>query len=171
MFFSFSWEEADVRLRGGRLRLLAVGSQWDLKLLQVDTEGAASVSLLHLQDCPTDRLLQTVREQDPSEYPRVCVCVCVINICNHRVCLSSGVCELQSLCVLSCVAGRCCVLMNCTWLLRWRWTQEELQMLSCCNIRRSDDISAAQQCVTMETLFVLSDSGLICILNQTAEHK
>lgn len=49
-------------------RLLAVGSEFDLKLLEVEAERSPSISLLCVSECPADRLLQTVREQEHSEY-------------------------------------------------------------------------------------------------------
>lgn len=61
---SFSWEEVSVH--GGRSsRLLAVGLQWNLKLLEV--ESASFVSLASVWECPAGDLLQTVREQDQGE--------------------------------------------------------------------------------------------------------
>ena len=51
----------------GGFRLLAVGSQWDLKLLEVETERSASISAPCVSECPADRLLQTVRQHDDGE--------------------------------------------------------------------------------------------------------
>lgn len=63
---SFSWEEVSVH--GGRSsRLLAVGLQWNLKLLEVESERSSSVSLASVWECPAGDLLQTVREQDQGE--------------------------------------------------------------------------------------------------------
>ncbi|XP_038561946.1 spatacsin-like [Micropterus salmoides] len=145
-YTDFFWEEASVHSRGvSSFRLLAVGSQCDLKLLEVEAERSASVSLLCVSECPADRLLQTVREQDP------------------------GVCELQSVRVLSFAAGRCCMLLNCDWLLQLQWqqTEEEPQTTSCCSIRRteSDRHTAVHHCVCRETLFILSSTGLISVYN------
>ncbi|XP_067446801.1 spatacsin isoform X2 [Thunnus thynnus] len=144
----FSWEEVSVHSRGvSNFRLLAVGSQCNLKLLEVETERPASISLLSVYEYPADRLLQTVREKD------------------HNVC------ELQSVCVLSFSAGRCCVLLNGAWLLQLQWqqTEEELQTLTCCNIRPTDSNrhSAVHHCVCRETLFILSSTGLISVCNIT----
>ncbi|GAA6229551.1 spatacsin-like [Lates japonicus] len=139
----FSWEEVSV----SSFRLLAVGSQFDLKLLEVVAERSPSISLLCVSECPADRLLQTIREQDHS------------------------VCELQSLLVLSFAAGRCCVLLNSDWLLQLQWQQveEQLQILSCCKVQLTDrDRNAAvHQCVCRETLFTLSSTGLISVCNIT----
>ncbi|XP_040893537.1 spatacsin isoform X2 [Toxotes jaculatrix] len=144
----FSWEEVTVHGQGiSSFRLLAVGSQCDLKLLEVKAEQPASISLLCVSECPADHLLQTVREQDHS------------------------VCELQSLRVLSFAAGRCCVLLNSDWLLRLQWqrVEKELQILSCSNIQLTDSNrhTAVDHCVCRETLFILSSTGLISVYNVT----
>lgn len=60
---SFCWEE--VPARGGLAKLLAAGAQGHLKLLEVDAEGGASVSLLW--ECSADQLLEVVREHDHGE--------------------------------------------------------------------------------------------------------
>uniref|UniRef100_A0A669F7L2 SPG11 vesicle trafficking associated, spatacsin n=1 Tax=Oreochromis niloticus TaxID=8128 RepID=A0A669F7L2_ORENI len=140
----FSWEEVSVHSRGvGGFRLLAVGSQGDLKLLEVRAERSAFISVLCVCECPADRLLQTVRDQDP------------------------GVSELQVVQVLSFVTGRCCVLLNSDWLLQLQWQQEEEepQTLSCCRVQLADgdSCSAVHHCVSMETLFALSSTGLISV--------
>ncbi|XP_073327338.1 spatacsin [Pagrus major] len=142
----FSWEEAVVHSRSlSSFRLLAVGAQGDLKLLEVEAERSASISLRRVCECPAGRLLQAVREQDP------------------------GVCELQSVRVLSFSAGRCCVLLNRDWLLQLQWqqTEEEPQTSSCCNIQPTDGDrrSAVHHCVCRDSLFVLSSSGLTSVYN------
>lgn len=64
---SFSWE--DVVVHGvSSFRLLAVGAQQNLKLLEVEAERAASISLLSLCEFPAERLLEVIREQDHGEY-------------------------------------------------------------------------------------------------------
>ncbi|KAL4003977.1 malate synthase [Sarotherodon galilaeus] len=140
----FSWEEVSVHSRGvGGFRLLAVGSQGDLKLLEVRAERSAFISVLCACECPADQLLQTVRDQDP------------------------GVSELQVVQVLSFVTGRCCILLNSDWLLQLQWQQEEEepQMLSYCRVQLADgdSCSAVHHCVSMETLFALSSTGLISV--------
>ncbi|XP_067348995.1 spatacsin isoform X2 [Channa argus] len=144
----FCWEEVIVPSRGvNSFRLLTVGSQWDLKLLDVEAERSASISLLHVSDCPVDRLLQTVRKQDRS--------------------LS----ELQSLHLLSFAAGRCCLLLNNDQLLQLQWQkmEEELQTFSCCSIQltENDRHTAVHHCVCKDTLFILSSTGLISLFNIT----
>ncbi|XP_070687544.1 spatacsin [Pempheris klunzingeri] len=131
----FSWEEAS----GCGCRLLAVGSQGDLKLLQVEAERSAPVSLLCVSECPADRLLQTVAARD------------------------HGVCELQSVRLLSFAAGRCCVLLNRDWLVQLQWpqTEEHPQTVSCCHIQLTD--GAADVCVCRETVFTLSCTGLVSV--------
>nr|XP_046249674.1 spatacsin isoform X2 [Scatophagus argus] len=143
-YTDFSWEEVTVR---GGCRLLAVGAQCDLKLLRVEAERSASISLLLVSECPAERLLQTIRQQDHS------------------------VCELQSVRLLSFAAGRCCVLLNSDWLLQLQWLQTEeeelLQTLSCCNVQPTDSNRHADvhHCVCRDTLFVLSSTGLISVFS------
>uniref|UniRef100_A0A3P8R091 Spatacsin C-terminal domain-containing protein n=1 Tax=Astatotilapia calliptera TaxID=8154 RepID=A0A3P8R091_ASTCA len=80
-----------------------------------------------------------------------------------------GVSELQAVQVLSFVTARCCALLNSDWLLQLQWQQEEEepQTLSCCRVELADSVScsAVHHCVSMETLFALSSTGLICILH------
>uniref|UniRef100_A0A8D2ZD33 SPG11 vesicle trafficking associated, spatacsin n=1 Tax=Scophthalmus maximus TaxID=52904 RepID=A0A8D2ZD33_SCOMX len=152
----FSWEEEDgdeeeevsVHSRGvSGCRLVAVGRQCDLKLLQVEAERSTSISLLHVADCPAGLLQRSVQQQD------------------------HGVCELRSLRVLSFAAGRCCVLLDDDWLLRLRWRQAEAepQILSCCSIRPTDGDrhSAVHHCVCRDTLFTLSSDGIISLYDIT----
>uniref|UniRef100_A0A3P9AU02 SPG11 vesicle trafficking associated, spatacsin n=1 Tax=Maylandia zebra TaxID=106582 RepID=A0A3P9AU02_9CICH len=76
-----------------------------------------------------------------------------------------GVSELQAVQVLSFVTARCCALLNSDWLLQLQWQQEEEepQTLSCCRVELADSVScsAVHHCVSMETLFALSSTGLI----------
>ncbi|XP_041651089.1 spatacsin [Cheilinus undulatus] len=141
----FSWEEVTAHSRG--VRLLVVGSRFDLKLLEVEAERASSVSLLNVCDCPADRLLQIIREHD------------------------HDVPELQSVQILSFSAGRCCLLLNSDWLLQLQFHQteeRELQTLSCCRIQTDGDGHAAvHHCVCRETLFILSNTGVISVCNIT----
>uniref|UniRef100_A0A3Q3EM06 SPG11 vesicle trafficking associated, spatacsin n=1 Tax=Labrus bergylta TaxID=56723 RepID=A0A3Q3EM06_9LABR len=144
---SFVWEEVVVHGRGvSSFRLLSVGSQFDLKLLEAEAERSTSVSLLCVCECPADRLLQTAREHD------------------------HGVCELQSVQILSFAAGRCCLLLNSDWLLQLQChqTEEELQTLSCCRIQTDrDGPTAVHHCVCRETLFILSSTGIISVCDLT----
>ncbi|KAM7003157.1 spatacsin isoform 2-T2 [Tautogolabrus adspersus] len=145
-YTDFVWEEEVVHGRSvSSFRLLSVGAQFDLKLLEVEAERPTSVSLLCVCECPADRLLQTVREHD------------------------HGVCELQSVQILSFAAGRCCLLLNSDWLLQLQCHQteeEELQTLSCCRIQTDrDGHTAVHHCVCRETLFILSSTGIISVCN------
>ncbi|XP_028287766.1 spatacsin isoform X2 [Parambassis ranga] len=142
----FSWEELTLHSQGvSRFKLLAVGSQCDLKLLEVEAERSTLISLRCVSESPADCLLQTVRKLDQS------------------------VCELQSANMLFFAAGHCCVLLNRKWLLQLQWTQtkEEPQTLSCCSIQLadSDRDTAVHYCVCTETLFILSAAGLISLCN------
>ncbi|TNN00676.1 hypothetical protein fugu_011922 [Takifugu bimaculatus] len=140
-FSDFCWEEVQAHARGGAARLLAVGAQCHLKLLEVNTERGSPISLLW--DSSADQLLEALREQD------------------------HDVCEQQSLLVLSFAAGRCFVLLNTDWLLQlqWRPAEAELQTTSCCRIQLSDDSrhTSVDRCISRETLFILSTSGLISV--------
>ncbi|XP_020490583.2 spatacsin isoform X1 [Labrus bergylta] len=146
-YTDFVWEEVVVHGRGvSSFRLLSVGSQFDLKLLEAEAERSTSVSLLCVCECPADRLLQTAREHD------------------------HGVCELQSVQILSFAAGRCCLLLNSDWLLQLQChqTEEELQTLSCCRIQTDrDGHTAVHHCVCRETLFILSSTGIISVCDLT----
>ncbi|KAL7401647.1 hypothetical protein ABVT39_002603 [Epinephelus coioides] len=147
-YTDFSWEDVTVHSRGvSSFRLLAVGSQCDLKLLEVEGERSASISLNCVSECPAGGLLETVKEQDQS------------------------VCELQSVHVLSFTAGCCCVLLNSDWLLQLQWqqTEEQPQTLSCCNIQLTDSNrhNAVYHCVCRDTLFILSSTGIISVYNIT----
>ncbi|XP_026166506.1 spatacsin [Mastacembelus armatus] len=143
------WEEVPAQGQAAvsSFRLLAVGAQCDLKLLEVEAERPAAVSVLCVSGCPADLLLQTVREQD------------------------NGACELRSLRVLSFVAGRCRLLLNSVWLLQLQWPQAEEQprMSSCCGVQltESERHAAVDHCVCRGTLFVLSSAGLITVHDVT----
>ncbi|TKS65755.1 Spatacsin Colorectal carcinoma-associated protein [Collichthys lucidus] len=140
-YTDFSWEEAAVPGRGGGFRLLVVGAPCELKLLEV--EASTFLSLHRVRECPSDQLLEAVRERD------------------------SSVSELQSVRVLSFAAGLCCVLLDCDWLLQLRWQRagEEAQTLSCCRVQLTDRHDAVHHSVCRETLFVLSSSGLISVFS------
>ncbi|XP_041852171.1 spatacsin isoform X2 [Melanotaenia boesemani] len=141
-FVDFSWEEMTAQSRCvSSFFLLAVGSLGNLKLLEVEAERSALISVLCVCECSADRLLQVVKEQ------------------NH------GVCELRSVHVLSFVAGGCCVLLNREWLLQMQWQQdqEDLQILSCCSLQMTIGSTAVHHCVCTETLFILSSSGTISV--------
>ncbi|XP_074533842.1 spatacsin [Halichoeres trimaculatus] len=145
-YTNFSWEEVANHSRGvSTFRLLAVGSQCELKLLEVEAERSASISLLCVCECSAEHLLQTIREKD------------------------QGVSEVQTLQVLSFVAGRCCLLLNSDWLLQLQYhpTEEELQTLSCCRIQLTDgdEQRTVHHCVCRETLFTLSHTGVISVCN------
>ncbi|TDH09875.1 hypothetical protein EPR50_G00092640 [Perca flavescens] len=144
-YADFCWEEEAAAVSGGGSRLLAVGSRWDLKLLEVEAERSASISAPIVSECPADRLLQTVRQHD------------------------EGVCKLQSVRVLSFATGRACMLLNRDWLLQLRWQQAEAepQIFSCCRVQLTDGSrhTAVHHCVCRETLFILHSTGLISVYN------
>ncbi|XP_014827914.1 PREDICTED: spatacsin isoform X1 [Poecilia mexicana] len=143
-FVDFCWEEATTSILGvSSFNLLAVGSQGDLTLFEAEAEQSTPVSLLTVQKCNVDNLLEIVKESDKS------------------------VCELVSVQVLSFMANQCCVLVNSDWILQLQWEQasQEPKKISCCRIQltTSDRHTAVHHCVFAETLFVLSSSGLIYV--------
>nr|XP_061780996.1 spatacsin [Nerophis lumbriciformis] len=137
----FSWEEpSSHHVAGGALRLLAVGSQCELAVLEVDAERIPSLSM-HVNECPAQRLQQAVSEQDQSA------------------------CGLKVVRVLSFVSGRCCLLVDAIWLLQLMWspTQEVSQTLSCCRIALTDATAVAHCCVRDDSVFAIGESGLISV--------
>ncbi|XP_071396298.1 spatacsin [Centroberyx affinis] len=141
-YTDFSWEAEPV----SGLRLLVVGSQCEVKLLQVETGSCSSVSLRCVSECSADHLLQILRDQDP------------------------GVCELRSVCVLSFAAGRCGLLLNGDSLLRLQWqqeAQEPQELLSCCSLQLEEQtrLTAALCCLSRGNLFVLTATGHIRIFD------
>uniref|UniRef100_A0A1A7YYA7 Spastic paraplegia 11 n=1 Tax=Iconisemion striatum TaxID=60296 RepID=A0A1A7YYA7_9TELE len=143
-FRDFFWEGVAAHSSGvNTYCLLAVESQSDLKLLEVEAEQSSTISLVVMCKCPADLLLDIITKQDQS------------------------VCELRSVQVLSFAAGRSCVIVNWDWLLQLQWQQgeEEPEMLSCCGVQLSsmDRQPAVHHCVCAETLFILSATGFISI--------
>lgn len=67
---SFLWEAAAAPELPGVSRLLAVGAEHHLKLLQVEAEPGASASLLPCWEGSAGQLLEVIREQDPGESRR-----------------------------------------------------------------------------------------------------
>ncbi|XP_037539687.1 spatacsin [Nematolebias whitei] len=142
----FSWEEVPAHSRRvSSFRLLAVGSQGELKMFEVEAEHSSDVSLLCVSKYPADRMLDPTKEQ------------------------KQGVCEFQSLQVLSFAGGQCCVLVNSDWLLRLQWLHEEEEpsTLLFCRVQLTDRDPAVHHCVCAETLFLLSSTGLISVFNTT----
>ncbi|KAM4553045.1 spatacsin isoform 3-T3 [Fundulus diaphanus] len=141
-FTDFCWEEVTTGSHGvNSFCFLAVGSQGDLKLLEAEAKRAAPVSLLSVQKCSADHLLDVVKDHNES------------------------VCELDSIQVLSFVDSQCCVLLNrnCLLQLQWEKSSQEPRMTSCCRIQQisSDRHAAVDHYVSAETLFVLSSRGII----------
>ncbi|KAM9376936.1 spatacsin isoform 2-T2 [Pholidichthys leucotaenia] len=146
----FSWEEAPALLQvPSSLRLVAVSSQFDMKLLEVRYQPLAIISVLRACQWPADHLLKTVREQD-------------------------SVAELQSVQLLTSAASRCCLLLNADWLLQLRWRQgeeeegeedEETRTISCFRVQPKGGDASVSHCVAAETLFVLSSAGLVSVFN------
>ncbi|CAN9499040.1 unnamed protein product [Ophioblennius macclurei] len=159
-YTDFSWEEAPPPPTShppARFRLLAVGSQLDLNLLEVEAEPDVSGSLRCMCELSAERLLQTCREENPS------------------------VCELQSVRLLGFAAGVCLVLLNSDHLLQLQWHRksdaeeedeyvgeeeeeaEKFQIVSSCRVEMADSDTAVHHCVCRETLFILRSTGLISV--------
>ncbi|XP_038130173.1 spatacsin isoform X2 [Cyprinodon tularosa] len=145
-FSDFSWEEVTASSRSvSSFHLLAVGSQGDLKLLQAEAEPSVPVSLLSVQKCSADRLLEAIGEK------------------NHSVC------ELDSVQVLCFVDGRSRLLVNWSWLLQLQWEREsgEAKMMSCHHLQPISRTQHAAVQLCGETLFTLSSDGLIHVFAVT----
>ena len=81
--FSFSWEELTVHPGSiSVLRLLAVGSQCELKLFEVEVGRSGSTTLVCLCQCPAGSLVQMLNDKDLSKccYHLTELAVCVIII-------------------------------------------------------------------------------------------
>ncbi|PWA19897.1 hypothetical protein CCH79_00016604, partial [Gambusia affinis] len=98
----------------------------DLTLFKAEAEQSTPVSLLTVQKCNVDNLLEIVKESDKS------------------------VCELVSIQVLSFMANQCCVLVNNDWILQLHWEQasQEPKTISCCRFQltTSDRHTAVHHC-------------------------
>lgn len=65
---SFSWEEVPAHGGGaGTFRLLAVGSQGELELLEAGPERSSQASLLRVSRSPAGRVLDAIAAQTPGE--------------------------------------------------------------------------------------------------------
>ncbi|KAM8860537.1 spatacsin [Synchiropus picturatus] len=142
VFSDFNWQvDKDVGSQNrehGISRLLAVGSQCSLKLIEV--LNGSSVSFQSIYECTAGGLLQRIQELDQS------------------------VCELQSLLLLQSVSGQCCVLVNSVWLLQLH-LRDHLEIVTCCRIHLRDNTVSVHHSVHRDTLFVLSTCGLISVFN------
>ncbi|KAG7453684.1 spatacsin isoform X3 [Solea senegalensis] len=155
----FSWEEVSSSSSSSissssssSFRLVAVGCECDLKLLQVTVQRSTCVSVLCVSHCPADELLQTLTEQvDGDEQLR----------------------ELRSMRVLSFAAGRCRALLNDHWLLQLQWRRQEEaepQKLTWRRLGASGDgegRAAVHHCLCRDFLFTLGSSGLIRVYDIT----
>ncbi|KAK7891255.1 hypothetical protein WMY93_023218 [Mugilogobius chulae] len=154
-FRDFQWEEASVHSSSSSgsssdprssSRILAVGSDFDLKLLEV-SGNPSSISLLCLCEYSAEKLLQAIKEKNPS------------------------VSELLSLHVLSWASGCCCVVINSEWILQLQWQkteeEEKPEIVSCFRIQLNDKESETpvHLIVCRETLFTITTKGLIYVFN------
>ncbi|KAM3870218.1 spatacsin [Diretmus argenteus] len=131
-YTDFAWEEVSLHNRGvSSFRLMVVGSQFDVKLLEVEGRSG-SISLVCVCERSADDLVQTTTDQTTADQ-------------------ELGLRELLSVRLLSFAAGRCCVLLNCCLVLQWQQKEEELQTSfssissssSFCLLQVSADLSTA----------------------------
>ncbi|XP_061669465.1 spatacsin isoform X2 [Syngnathoides biaculeatus] len=144
LYQDFTWEESVIARAGGggTKRLLAVGSNCQLMMLEVDARSGTSLSVRPAGECPVQRLLQ-----------------------------DEGVCAPRAARVLSFASGQCQVLLDGERLLRLEWSpgQEAARTLSCCDLSPADGGAAAAVhcCVRQHFAFSLSESGLVSIYDVT----
>ncbi|KAJ0029023.1 hypothetical protein NQD34_004020 [Periophthalmus magnuspinnatus] len=142
-FRHLQWEEGGVYSSFPRSnsRLLAVSSQFDLKLLEVSVRPG-SVSVLRVGEYSAENLLQAIKK-------------------DHSVS------EFQSLHVLSWISGLCCVLINSEWILQLQWqqTEEEPEIVSCLRIQQNvrESQTPVHHCVCRGALFTITTNGLISV--------
>ncbi|KAM6973367.1 spatacsin [Aplochiton taeniatus] len=143
-YSDFLWEEVTVHNGScNSSRLLAVGSQCQLKLVELEAEGSTSNACL--AELSARCLLQQANDKDLS------------------------VSELGSLKLLSFIDGRCCLLLNSSSLIHLLWEHGSVKphILSCCHIQLSPE--AQKTCADYQlcrgTLFVLTTSGIIYVLD------
>ncbi|XP_055078482.1 spatacsin [Periophthalmus magnuspinnatus] len=142
-FRHLQWEEGGFYSSFPRSnsRLLAVSSQFDLKLLEVSVRPG-SVSVLRVGEYSAENLLQAIKK-------------------DHSVS------EFQSLHVLSWISGLCCVLINSEWILQLQWqqTEEEPEIVSCLRIQQNvrESQTPVHHCVCRGALFTITTNGLISV--------
>ncbi|XP_077424226.1 spatacsin isoform X2 [Vanacampus margaritifer] len=144
----FTWEEATSSCPGpgGATRLLAVGSDCELRIFEVDAERGTVLSVHLAGECPAQRLLQEQHEYSGRSSPQVAR-------------------------VLSFASGHCQMLLDGVCLLRLEWlpTQDEARALSCYHLVpvHSSSTLVVQCCMRQHFAFTLSDGGLISIYDVT----
>ncbi|KAJ8417174.1 hypothetical protein AAFF_G00284010 [Aldrovandia affinis] len=144
----FAWEEATVysSLQGSP-RLLTVGSEGELHLYKMGTEGLVQSSPACTANCTAESLLWKLQDKE------------------------LGVSELASLRLLSFADGRCFILLDTCILVQLAWEEgpSEPEIQSCCSLglppEALDKVADYQICMGM--LFVLASTGDIYVFDST----
>ncbi|XP_077566374.1 spatacsin [Stigmatopora nigra] len=136
----FSWENTGSDYPGGAqaTRLLAVGSDSELRMLEVDAQKEVGISVHFIGKCPAHCLLQDHCEG-----------------------------STRVVRVLSLVSNHCILLLDSIWLLHLKWlpTQETPQTLSRCRLISADgSVPEDVHCCTVQDVaFTLGLSGLVSV--------
>ncbi|XP_057692628.1 spatacsin [Corythoichthys intestinalis] len=140
----FSWEETVSICPGGAqaTRLLAVCSDCELRMLEVDAQKGVAISVHLIGKCPA-QFLQGDQRGCPPRVVRV----------------------------LSLVSNHCIVLLDSIWLLQLEWlpTQETPRTLSCCRLGSADGctVEDVHYCTLQDVAFTLFESGLVSVHDAT----
>ncbi|CAB1323585.1 unnamed protein product [Coregonus sp. 'balchen'] len=151
-FTDFAWEEVTVYNGArGSPRLLAVSSECELTLYELEAEGPTSGPLVSASEFTAEKLLQLVKEK------------------------ALSVSEVVSLRLLSFVDARCFLLLNSSAMVQLQWQQgAEPETLSCCTIvlppkAPLDTCTDYQLCRGI--LFVLTTAGVIYVFDSAEGRK
>uniref|UniRef100_A0A6Q2ZLW4 Spatacsin C-terminal domain-containing protein n=1 Tax=Esox lucius TaxID=8010 RepID=A0A6Q2ZLW4_ESOLU len=150
-YTDFTWEEVTSHNGAcGSSRLLAVTSECELTLYELEAEGPSSTTFVSASEFSLENLMQLVKEKD------------------------LGVSEVLSLRILSLVDARCFLLLNSSAVVQLRWIQgAEPEVLSCSSIALPPEVPL-DQCANYQlcrgTLFVLTTAGVIYVFD-SAEGK
>eukprot|EP00063_Salmo_salar_P004610 XP_013979445.1 PREDICTED: spatacsin isoform X1 [Salmo salar] len=151
-YTDFAWEEVTVYNGArGSPRLLAVSSEFELTLYELEAEGPTSGPLVSASEFTADKLLQLVKEK------------------------ALSVTEVVSLRLLSFVDARSFLLLNSSVVVQLQWQQgAEPETLSCCSIvlppkAPLDTCTDYQLCRGI--LFVLTTAGVIYVFDSAEGRK
>ncbi|XP_042561282.1 spatacsin isoform X3 [Clupea harengus] len=147
-FSDFAWEETTVQ-RGSNdfYRLMAVGSNFDLRLYTVDPENLESFSGESVSVCLPHTLRRMVESKD------------------------TGLTDLVSVRLLSFADSKCFLLLNSHVLVELLWQNGCVapEMASCCSTTLP--LNASQKCsdfqICQGILFVLTNSGVTYMFDST----
>uniref|UniRef100_A0A8C7T222 SPG11 vesicle trafficking associated, spatacsin n=1 Tax=Oncorhynchus mykiss TaxID=8022 RepID=A0A8C7T222_ONCMY len=151
-YTDFAWEEVTVYNGArGNPRLLAVSSECELTLYELEAEGPTSGPLVSASEFTAEKLLQLVKEK------------------------AQSVAEVVSLRLLSFVDARSFLLLNSSVVVQLQWQQgAEPETLSCCSIvlppkAPLDTCTDYQLCRGI--LFVLTTAGVIYVFDSAEGRK